>query len=90
MVTCFFDGTTRTKIMDCVNTWSALNFESSSEPSNKTVNAPGMEVGDGDCGGGVNKRSVGDGDGTVITWPVDSMASRAAGRKCDARSLPKS
>jgi hypothetical protein len=34
------DGTTRTRIIDCVRTRSPENFESSSEPSRSTVNAP--------------------------------------------------
>jgi hypothetical protein len=68
MVTECVDGMTRTKIIDCVSTWSELNFESSSDPSNSTVNAPGTcatALGEGDVS------SVGDGegpgDGTVTT-----------------------
>ena len=38
MVTCLLDGSTRTRIIDCVLYWSAANLESSSEPSRSTVN----------------------------------------------------
>ena len=80
MVTCFVEGTTRTRIIDCVRTWSEKNLESSSEPSRSTVNAP---VG---CGEGLGvgvKRRVGEADGeaTLTVWPVTSQAVAAAGRK---------
>src|SRR6266550_6310747 len=81
IVTCLVDGTTRTRIIDCVRTWSALNFESSSEPSRRTVNAPVTALGEGFCGDGDSKMSVGEGVGTVMTWPADSIANCAAGRK---------
>jgi hypothetical protein len=74
---------TLTRIIDCVSTWSAENFESSSDPSRRTVNAPcpcrfaGVGVGDeADAllGDGV-------GDAMLTTCPVASQASLAAGRK---------
>src|SRR5713226_7453145 len=50
MITCLVAGRTRTRIIDCVSTWSAENLESSSDPSSKTVKAPGCTrgLGDGD------------------------------------------
>src|SRR5260370_24908268 len=82
MVTEWVDGTTRTRIIDCVSTWSAKNLESSSEPRSRTVNASlgwGRRLGEGDAvalGDG-----VGDGEAMAMTWPVASKASLAAGRK---------
>src|SRR5690348_2045696 len=82
MVTCLVDGTTRTRIIDCVSTWSELNLESSSEPRSSTVNAPVMGAGEGEgLGDGEARRSVGEGVGTRITCPVESSASCAAGMK---------
>src|ERR1035437_7139802 len=80
IVTFFVAGLTRTRIIDWVSTRSALNLESLSEPSRRTVKAPGVRgVGLGDrpssCVG------VGVGDGTSTTWPVASKASATAGRK---------
>src|SRR5215472_12863658 len=73
---------TLTRIIDCVSTWSPANLESSSEPSSRTVNAPVIGAADGDCeGSGEVSRPVGVGVGTRITWPVESRASWAAGRK---------
>ena len=79
-MTSFVEGTTLTRIIDCVRTWSALNFESSSEPSSSTVKAPGTELGDGE-GEREVKIEVGDGLGSWITWPVASSAVCAAGTK---------
>jgi hypothetical protein len=72
---------TLTRIIDCVRTCSAENFESSSDPSSRTVNAPcgwAMGLGDGDV-----STLVGDGVGEAMltTCPVASQASLAAGRK---------
>src|SRR5579859_2251478 len=75
MVTCLLAGLTRTRIIDCVSTWSALNLESSSEPSNRTVNAVPKGVG---LGVGIR---LGEGDGTLTTCPVASNAVFAAGKK---------
>src|SRR6185437_15545237 len=82
IVTCLVEGTTRTRIIDWVRTWSEVNLESSSEPRSRTVNAPltcGRALGDG------VKRSDGeaiaDGEGTFTAWPVDPNAIAAAGRK---------
>ncbi len=63
IVTSLVEGTTLTRIIDWVRTWSALNFESSSEPSSSTVKAPGTELGD-DEGEGEVKIEVGDGLGS--------------------------
>src|SRR5450759_1099882 len=79
-VTFFVAGLIRTRIIDWVSTWSALNLESLSEPSSKTVKAPGVRgVAEGDG----PSPTVGDGvgDGTATTWPVASKASATAGRK---------
>ena len=57
----------RTRIIDCVSTWSLSNLESSSEPRSRTVNAPVVGLGDGDWGTGEVNRSVGEGVGTRIT-----------------------
>src|SRR3989442_14774930 len=74
---------TLTRIIDWVSTWSEENFESSSDPSSRTVNEPGVRaaaLGDGDAllvpdeGDGV-------GDAMVTTCPVASPASFAAGSK---------
>src|SRR5947208_17097832 len=82
IVTSFVEGTTLTRIIDCVRTWSALNFESSSEPSSSTVKAPGTELGDGE-GGREVKLEVGDGLRSCITWPVACSAVSAVGKKYD-------
>src|SRR4029077_4086627 len=82
MVTEWVDGTTRTRIIDCVSTWSAKNLESSSEPRSRTVNASlgwGRRLGEGDDD--TVGDAVGDGDARLIPWPVESQASLAAGRK---------
>src|ERR1700694_3442588 len=66
MVTCLPAGSTRTRIIDWVSTWSALNFESSSEPSNSTVKgAPGEAAGVG----GTFRPGLLLG-GTTTVWPV--------------------
>src|SRR5260370_12411762 len=81
MITCLVLGITLTRIIDCVSTWSEENFESSSDPSSSTVNAPcGWATGLGD---GEVSALVGDGVGEAIltTCPVASQASLAAGRK---------
>ena len=53
-----------------------MNLESSSEPSSSTVKAPVIGLDEGDCeGAGDVSRSVGEGVGTRITWPVESSAS---------------
>src|SRR6266849_3561381 len=80
MITRLVAGRTRTRIIDCVSTWSAENLESSSEPSSKTVKAPGCTRGLGD-GDGDGAFGDGVGDATVTTCPVASQASLAAGRK---------
>src|SRR5216683_6842726 len=82
IVTFFCDGTTRTRIIDWVSTWSPPNLESSSDPSSSTVNAPVIGCTDGaDEGLGDVNRSVGEGVGTRMTCPVESSASCAAGMK---------
>ena len=80
MVTCLVEGTTRTRIIDWVSTWSELNFESSSDPSSRIVNAPvmGAAVAVGELDGDASW--LGDGV-TCWTWPSDSIASCAAGTK---------
>src|SRR5579864_1014873 len=76
IVTCLVEGTTLTRIIDWVNTRSPMNFESSSEPSSSTVNAPvtGTAVAEGEVEGTGERSVLGDG----VTWstcPVDSIAS---------------
>ena len=82
MITCLELGMTLTRIIDCVSTWSAENFESSSDPSSRTVNAPCpcrfAGVGIGEDGAVLGK---GVGDAMLTTCPVASQASLAAGRK---------
>src|SRR5450759_3996827 len=81
MVTSLVAGFTRTRIIDWVSTWSELNFESSSDPSRRTVNAPCETAsGDGEFEG-ENRMLVGDGDATATAWPVSWSAVAAAGRK---------
>src|SRR4029077_731563 len=60
--------------------WSELNLESSSDPRSSTVNAPGIGAADavGEVDGAAD--SLGEG-ATCTTWPVDSIASCAAGTK---------
>ena len=83
MITCFELGMTLTRIIDCVSTWSAENFESSSDPSRRTVNAPCpcrfAGVGEGEDADVLLGNGVG--DATLTTCPVASQASFAAGRK---------
>src|SRR2546428_4260125 len=74
---------TLTRIIDWVSTWSEENFESSSDPSSRTVNEPGVRaaaLGDGDALL-VSDEGEGVGDAMVPTCPVASHASFAAGRK---------
>src|SRR5438552_14987006 len=82
MVTSLVDGTTLTRIIDWVRTWSELKFESSSEPSNNTVNAPvtGDAVGNDDADGVGENSRLGEGV-TLITWLVALIAISAAGMK---------
>src|ERR1700730_7054646 len=80
MVTSLVAGMTRTRIIDWVRTWSALNFESSSDPSKRTVNGPHGVTGIVD-GEGEKRRQVGDGDGMFTTCPVAWIAVAAAGMK---------
>src|SRR5450759_1328208 len=81
MVTSLVAGFTRTRIIDWVSTWSELNFESSSDPRRRTVNAP-CETAIGDAEGeGENRMLVGDGEAMVTAWPVSWSAVAAAGRK---------
>src|SRR6266550_7171395 len=82
IVTCLVEGTTRTKIIDWVSTWSPMNLESSSEPRSRTVKAPviGATVAAADDDGEGESSVPGDGV-TWITWPVDSIANCAAGMK---------
>src|SRR5579859_1791268 len=69
MITCLVCGITRTRIIDCVSTWSASNFESSSDPSRSTVKAPDCAAEGPALGEGVNSSEVGDGVGTTTFWP---------------------
>jgi len=81
MVTSLVAGITRRRIIDWVRTWSGENFESSSEPRRRTVNAPcetGAVEGDGE---GENRMLIGEGEGTLTAWPVSWSAVAAAGRK---------
>src|SRR2546425_214853 len=80
MVTSLVEGVTRIKIIDCVRTWSEVNLESSSEPSNSTVNAPVTAAG-ADVAEGVGEKSMLGEGVTWITWPVASRAVCAAGMK---------
>src|SRR2546421_13090089 len=80
MVTSLVDGMTLTRIIDWVRTWSALNLESSSEPSSSTVKAPVTGLAEGAVDGVGVKSRLGDGV-TWITWPVASRAVCAAGMK---------
>src|SRR5260370_7000268 len=88
---------TLTRIIDCVRTWSDENFESSSEPSSKTVKAPGVwTTGLGEGDGDESALGDGLGDAMLMTCPVASQASLAAGRKSPtlppitARPIPTS
>src|SRR5712692_4356126 len=81
MITCLVDGMTRTRIIDCVSTCSLRNFESSSEPIRRTVNAPcccGVGLADGS---GLNSEGSGEGDGMTIGLLIASYAVNTAGRK---------
>src|ERR1700686_4652875 len=80
IVTSLVAGMTRTRIIDWVRTWSALNFESSSDPKRSTVNGPPGATGIAD-GEGDNRMCVGDGEGMFTTWPVAWIAVAAAGMK---------
>src|SRR6202165_4965689 len=80
IVTSLVAGMTRTRIIDWVRTWSALNFESSSDPNSSTVNGPPGATGIGD-GEGEKRMSVGEGDGMLTTCPVAWIAVAAAGMK---------
>src|SRR5215472_17226972 len=82
IVTCLVEGTTRTRIIDWVRTWSELNLESSSDPRSRIVNAPviGAAVAEAEA--------LAEGEGSALgvgtsgwTWPKDSIASWAAGTK---------
>src|SRR5260370_19884971 len=82
MTTSLVAGSTRTRIIDWVRTWSAENFESSSEPRSRTVNAPCCETGLGDAEGEGEKRvASGEGEGTTAGTPVSWSALAAAGKK---------
>src|SRR5260370_37855419 len=82
MTTSLVAGSTRTRIIDWVRTWSAENFESSSEPRSRTVNAPCCETGLGDAEGEGEKRvASGEGEGTTAGTPVSWSAVAAAGKK---------
>jgi hypothetical protein len=61
-------------IIDCVSTWSPLNFVSLSEPSSNTVKAPGGRTGFGVV---VDVEIDGEGEGVGMTtaWFVASRAS---------------
>src|SRR5438270_7366677 len=81
MITCLVDGMTRTRIIDCVSTCSLKNFESSSEPSRRTVNAPCCwGVGFSDASG-LNSEGSDEGDGMAIGLLIASYAVTTAGRK---------
>ena len=80
MVTSLVDGMTLIRIIDWVRTWSALNLESSSEPSSSTVKAPVTALAGVAVDGVGVKSMLGDGL-TWITWPVASSAVCAAGMK---------
>src|SRR5260370_40314144 len=82
MTTSLVAGSTRTRIIDWVRTWSAENFESSSEPRSRTVNAPCCETGLGDAEGEGEKRvASGEGGGTTGGTPVPWSAGAAAGEE---------
>ena len=74
MVTFFDPGLKRTTIIDWVSTCSPLNFESLSEPSSKTVKAPGGRTGVGVVVP-VEIDGEGVGVGKTTTWLVASKAS---------------
>src|ERR1700674_1570159 len=81
IVTFLVAGLTLTRIIDWVSTWSPMNLESLSEPSSKTVNAPGVWVAIDGVGDPSRPVDDGVGDGTATAWPVASRASATAGRK---------
>src|SRR5260370_41868686 len=82
MTTSLVAGSTRTRIIDWVRTWSAENFESSSEPRSRTVKAPCCETGlvDGE-GDGEKRVASGEGEGTTAATPVSWSAVAPAGEK---------
>src|SRR6476660_7785179 len=82
ITTFLVEGLNRTRIIDWVRTWSPMNLESLSEPSSKTVKAPGVRgVGDGEDPDPTVSKGDGVGDGTTTTWLVASIASARAGMK---------
>src|SRR5450759_1533240 len=80
MVTSLVAGCTRMRIIDCVRTWSEVNFESSSEPRSRTVKAPccPTALGEGD---GEKRMPAADGEGIWTVCAVELKATRAAGIK---------
>ena len=75
MVTCLVAGSTRIRIIDCVN--GDLFLPSSSDPSSNTVNgAPGAADGVGvACAPGLRL------GGTTTVWPVWPTPATTTGKK---------
>src|SRR2546425_6424243 len=75
IVTCLAAGSTRTRIIDWVSTWSGSNFWSSSDPSSRTVKGASA------AGVGVAATMVADATGMSDFCPVVRMAVVNAGKK---------